>query len=150
PGPRGLILNPFGAGQTEGRPPHPGFTAPPGPPMSLPLRGFKGENPMRGVLPASPLAVFVLSLLTPSLSFAGETAKDHMSGTIVSVDTKAGNVVVRDEMKHGNKAKETTFHMSKDPRVLVGGQPARLEDLKPGQQVKVAFKVDGKKYLAHT
>lgn len=105
---------------------------------------------MRGVLRASVLALYVLALLTATVAIAEEEPKEHLQGTIVSVDTKTETLVIRDPQKKGNRAMETKFSLSKKPRVLVNGNPASVADLKPGTEVKVAYKVDGKKWIAHT
>ena len=95
-------------------------------------------------------AIAAVALLAAPLALAQADEPKVMKGSVVSVDAAAGTFVLKDEEKKGNVEKDTTFHLAKKPRILIDGKPSRLEDLKPGTEVRVSFDVDGRKRMAHT
>src|SRR5262245_51876025 len=89
--------------------------------------------------------VAVCALGVVSLSSAAEksappskNATHHMVGEVVSVDSTAHSLMIKETVK-GGEAKEVTFTLDEKVKVTVAGKPAKLDDLKAGDSVTVRY-----------
>jgi hypothetical protein len=73
---------------------------------------------------------------------AAERANTH-EGTVVSVT--AGKLVMKSTPKDGEEAKEHSHTLANNAKVMCDGKECQLEDLKPGQKIRVTTKKGDKK-----
>src|SRR5579864_7239267 len=93
---------------------------------------------------ALPLSLVALGLaLFVGASVIADEAKKVQrgnvhKGTVVSVT--ADQLVMKDQPKDGAEAKEWTYKLADNAKVMCDGQKCKIEDLKSGQKVRVTTK----------
>jgi hypothetical protein len=95
-----------------------------------------------------PLALVALALFVSTPAFAADaknaaadknaTQADTHYGTVVSVTEH--QLVMKGKAKDGQEAAEHTHKIGINAKVLCDGKECKLEDLKPGQKIRVTTK----------
>ncbi len=102
---------------------------------------------MRSVAVVSLLALVVLSTIPLALA-AGKSAElHHLQGEVVSMDATAKSLTVKETMKDG-KTKEVVFTLDEKTKVTIQGKAGQLQDVKPGDPVKVSYHKTGTEHHA--
>jgi Cu/Ag efflux protein CusF len=86
------------------------------------------------------LGAFVLALV---LGTAVSVAAEQTKGTIKSVDADKSSFVITDENK-----KDWTLYLAKDGKVLINDKAGKLEEVKAGDEVTVAYERKEEKLMA--
>ena len=84
-------------------------------------------------------ALFVLGAM--SLAVAAEKKGEmhhHAVGEVVSVDTAAKTITIKETAK-GKEAKEITFTIAENAKVMIHGKPGTIEELKAGDSITVKY-----------
>lgn len=80
------------------------------------------------------------AVLLPAVPLAAETVT--ATGTVESVDAKAGTITVRRKTANGEKTAE--FKIARSTTILLEGRPAELRQFQPGQKVEIAYDTKAK------
>ncbi len=77
---------------------------------------------------------------------SASTRTHSISGQVVSVDPANHSLVLRES---GKKAREMTFSLADDAKVMVRGRSAQLNDLRAGERVTIHYSSEsGGRHLA--
>ena len=99
------------------------------------------QKEMNMVYRALPFFVMVmaLALFVGRTGLADETKKgDTHEGTVVSVT--GDKLIMKSKAKAGEEAIEHTHKLADNAKVTCDGKECKLEDLKPGQKIRVTTK----------
>jgi cold shock CspA family protein len=88
-----------------------------------------------------------LSLFT-GLVFIGAAAADEARGRVVRIDPDKQELRV--ECRGPGRGTLLNFKVADKTEIFIGGQPAKLNDLAPGNRVRVVFEPGDKKPVAQT
>jgi hypothetical protein len=98
---------------------------------------------MRAAIVVGLVAVIAVGMASSQGWSAEKKAQvHHLSGELASVDAAAKSLTVKETMKDG-KTKDVVFTASDKTKVTVHGKAGKLEDLKPGDAVKVSYEKNG-------
>ena len=79
-----------------------------------------------------------LSTAAEKSATASKNATHHMLGEVVSVDSTAHSLMIKETVK-GGEAKEVSFTLDEKVKVMVAGKPGTLDDVKSGDSVTVRY-----------
>lgn len=74
-----------------------------------------------------------------------KTMQHQFSGEVSRTDSTAKTFVVKD---HATSAKEMTFSLAPDAKIMQGAKARSLAELKVGERVKVSYTDEGSKHQA--
>ena len=96
------------------------------------------------------LVLLILPVLcVTSLALAAEKKAEihHLRGDIMNVAAAAKTFTVKESLK-GGKARELTFTVGQETKVTIRGTAGKLDEIKAGDSVRVAYMKTGTSRLA--
>jgi co-chaperonin GroES (HSP10) len=84
------------------------------------------------------LVAVAMAMFSGSLVLADEQKGETHEGTVVSVTD--GKLVMKTQAKVGEEAMEHTHKLADNAKVTCDGKACKLDDLKPGQKIRVTTK----------
>jgi uncharacterized protein with ACT and thioredoxin-like domain len=102
---------------------------------------------MRTVMIVSLMILLVLGVSALALGAEKKAELHHLQGEVVSIDTTAMSLTVKETLKDG-KTKEVAFTLDANTKVTIHGKAGQLQDLKPGDPVKVSYHKTGTEHHA--
>jgi hypothetical protein len=91
------------------------------------------------------LILLILPLMcVTSLALAAERKAEihHLRGDITNVDAAAKTFTVKESLK-GGKTRELTFTVGQETKVMIRGTAGKLDEIKAGDSVRVAYEKMG-------
>ena len=86
------------------------------------------------------LPVLCVTSLAPAAEKKGEI--HHLRGDITNVDAAAMTFTVKESLK-GGKTRELTFTVGQETKVTIRGTAGKLDEIKAGDSVRVAYEKTG-------
>ena len=97
---------------------------------------------MRKMLILVLLVLPVLGVTSLALAAGKKGEIHHLRGEVTGVDTAAMNLTVKETLK-GGKTRELTFTVGQETKVTIRGAAGKLDEIKAGDSVRVAYEKTG-------